>query len=338
MSNIFLKDNFYVQWHILDRCNLRCLHCYQDQFSREREPGWPQLQKAADNVLNTMAAWNAKLDVALTGGEPFLKTELFQLLKYLDTSKNVGGMSIISNGTLWPNYAHQLKEISKFQGIRISLDGISSKTNDEIRGPGVFNKVIENITRWQNLGIPVTIMFTVMKRNLPEIPYLIEFGKKLGIDSLVIERFFPIGQGEANKADMIDGLEFLGIWQTILAREGIAVEPGELISYRAIKINFDETGTDILGSGCVVSDDGAAILPDGTVLPCRRFPLPIGNITNTPLAGIWYHSPVLDLLKNKTHLQGKCGKCQVEECCGCRAMCYCLTGNFLAEDPHCWVV
>ncbi|HLP58414.1 MAG TPA: radical SAM protein, partial [Candidatus Deferrimicrobium sp.] len=233
------SDSFYVQWHILDRCNLRCLHCYQDHFSREHEPGWSQLQKAADNVLNTMAAWGTKLDVALTGGEPFLKPELLQLLKYLDSSENVGNLSIISNGTVWPSYAHELTGLSRFREIRISLDGISEKTNDEIRGPGVLAKVLENMARWQELGIQVTVMFTVMKRNRHEIPFLLEFGKKLGIQALVIERFFPMGQGEAINKDMLNGPEFLGVWQAILEQEGIEIEPGELIAYRGIRINFD---------------------------------------------------------------------------------------------------
>ncbi len=284
-----------------------------------------------------MAAWGTKLDVALTGGEPFLKPELLQLLNYLDGSTNVGSLSIISNGTVWPEYAHELTRLSRFQEIRISLDGINEETNNEIRGKGMLTKVLENIPRWQNLGIPITIMFTVMKRNLHEIPYLLEFGKKLGIDAIIIERFFPLGQGETIAKDMLDGPGFLEVWQTILGQVGMVVEPGELIAYRAIRIDFTDPEPDILGSGCVVGQDGAAILPDGTVLPCRRFTLPIGNIMDTSLDEIWRHSPVLDLLKNKTRMKGKCGDCPVGDCQGCRAMCYCLEGDFLAEDPHCWV-
>lgn len=330
-------NSFYIQWHILDRCNLRCLHCYQDNFSKVREPGWPQLKNATDNILNTMSTWGMKLDVAITGGEPFLKTELLQLLKYLDNSVNVGNLSIISNGTIWPDYAHELKGLLKFQEIRISLDGISEEVNAGIRGKGVLSKVMENIVRWKELGINVTIMFTVMKRNLHEIPFLIGFGKKLGIHAIVIERFFPLGHGAKNKKDMLDGPEFLGVWQTILEQERIKIDPEELINYRAIRINMDEAEPDILGSGCVVGKDGAAILPDGTVLPCRRFTLPIGNVMNTSLHDIWDRSPVLDLSRDKTKLKGKCGNCAVEDCRGCRAMCFCLEGDFLIEDPHCWI-
>lgn len=337
MNNPCSSDSFYVQWHILDRCNLRCLHCYQTTFSKEREPDWPQLRSAADNLLNTMAAWGTKLDVALTGGEPFLKPELLKLLKYLDNSKNVETISIITNGTTWPDYAHELTGFFKMMELRISLDGITTETNDAIRGKGTLAKVLENIPRWQDLGIPITIMFTVMKRNLHEIPSLLEFGKKLGIDAIIIERFFPLGQGETIAKDILNGPEFLGVWQTVLGQVGVDAAPEDLIAYRAIRIDFADPEPDVLGSGCVVGKDGMAILPDGTVLPCRRFTLPIGNIMEKSLDEIWRHSEVLGALRDKAGLKGKCRDCLIEACRGCRAMCYCLEGDFLAEDPHCWV-
>jgi len=284
-----------------------------------------------------MKTWGTKLDAALTGGEPFLKPELLQLLHKLDDSDQVGDLSIITNGTAWPPYARELVSLSRFREMRISIDGTSNETNDEIRGKGVLANVIKNIHRWQDLGIPVTIMFTVMKRNYHEIEGLTEFGEKLGIGSIVIERFFPIGRGNQIEKDVLDGREFLEVWQKILGTLNISADPADLISYRAIRINFHESENDVLGSGCVVGKDGMAILPDGTILPCRRFALPIGNIIDTPLDEIWNHSPVLNALRDKTQLKGKCGQCSIEECQGCRAMCYCLEKDFLAEDPHCWI-
>jgi len=331
-------NGFYIQWHILDRCNLRCVHCYQEHFSRERELDWEGLKQTADNLLDTMKIWNTKLDAALTGGEPFLKPELFQLLEYLDKSEYTGDLCIISNGTIWPDYAQELTELSKFNEIRISLDGITETTNDLIRGKNSFSKTLENISRWKKLGIPVTLMFTVMKRNLHEIRDIIAFGEKLGIDGIIIERFFPLGQGEEIEKDTLNGPEFVGVWKEVLRQIDIEIDPSELAPFRAIRINFDEEGADVLGSGCVVGKDGMALLPDGTVLPCRRFTLPIGNIIQTPLHDIWKNSKVLDAIQDKTKLEGKCGSCTIDECQGCRAMCYCLLDNYLAEDPHCFIV
>lgn len=332
-----MNESFFVQWHILDRCNLRCAHCYQYHFLKERELDWPLLQKVADNLLGAMGTWNVKLDVALTGGEPFLKQELLPLLRYLDKSPHIGDLSIISNGTIFPEYAEELTGLSHFREMRISLDGITEETNDSIRGKGDFEKVLGNINKWNTLHVPVTIMFTAMKRNKHEIPGLIEFGKRNGIHRVVVERFFPLGQGETISSDVLTGQEFLETWNNVLDQAGMEASPEELIPYRALCIDLSEEEIDVLGSGCVVANDGMAILPAGEVLPCRRFTLPIGNLLEASLTDIWEHSPVLNELKNKNNLKGKCGSCNVTDCMGCRAMCLSLKGDYLAEDPHCWI-
>ena len=337
MKNAEPKDSFYVQWHILDRCNLRCRHCYQDNFSMKHEPDWPKLRQAADNLLDTMNTWNTKLDVALTGGEPFLKPELPSLLDYLNRSPHVENISIITNGTLRPNDFQYLTEVPKLKELRISLDGTTPETNDLIRGKNSLAKTLASIQYWQSLDIPITLMFTVMKRNRREIPRLIEFGKKLGVHGIIIERFFPLGHGSEIKDDTLDGKEFLAVWQEVLQQAQLSAEPEDLIPYRAIQIRLDDSETDILGSGCVVAKDGMALLPDGTILPCRRFTLPIGNILEAPLHETWANSPILAKLQDKSLLKGKCGTCAVADCIGCRAMCYCLEKDFLAQDPHCFV-
>ena len=336
MENPGCDGSFYVQWHILDRCNLRCLHCYQDRFSRQRELAWPELRGVADNLLQGMAGWGTTLDAALTGGEPFLKKELRELLNYLDCSGHVGSLSLITNGTILPGWARQLAGLAKLQEIRVSLDGFSPGTHNAIRGKGVLARVVKNIARWQDFGIPVTVMFTLMKRNLPEVPGILEFGKRLGIKAVIMERFFPLGQGEALGAEVLSGAEFLGVWEKLLEQMELTVDPVELLPYRAIRVLFQGAGAEVFGSGCVVARDGMALLPDGTVLPCRRFNLPLGNLLEGSLDSIWRQSPVLAALREKHRLKGKCGTCPIADCFGCRAMCYSLHKDFLAEDPHCW--
>lgn len=338
MNNTDIHPSFYVQWHILDRCNLRCRHCYQYNFSSKDELGWPKLQTIANNLLHTMAVWKTRLDVALTGGEPFLEPGLFPLLRYLNDSPLVQDLAIISNGTIFPDYAPELSSLKKLKEIRISLDGISEATNAYIRGQGVLQNVLTNISRFQDLGIPITTMFTVMKQNQHETPFLIDWGKKIGIKAIIIERFFPLGQGEDSLENVLDGPGFYRIWQQILEQVEVSADPGELIPYRAIRIDFDKEEIDVSGSGCVVARDGMALLPGGTILPCRRFLLPIGNILEEPLEKIWLQSPVLNALRDRNNLKGKCRDCSIEECQGCRAMCYTLEKDFLAQDPHCWLI
>ena len=77
-------------------------------------------------------------------------------------------------------------------------------------------------------------------------------------------------------------------------------------------------------------------MPNGDVLPCRRFPVSIGNLLTYSLKTIWEKSDLLEKLRQKENLKGKCGNCEMEHCRGFRSLALALTGDYLAEDPHCW--
>ncbi len=328
---------FYIQWHIIDRCNLRCKHCYQDIFSKERELDFHGLKEIADNLIFTMKKWEAKVDIAITGGEPLLKKELFDLISYLQNSDLIGNISLITNGTLLSGYLNELEKFKKMKEIKISLDGISEETNDLIRGERTFSKVMENVRKGIRGKIPFILMFTVMKKNLLDIEFLPDFTKREGFKGFIIERFFPLGTGKKLESLVLSGNEFLSVWLRILEEFGYTAKKEDLIKFRAIKVLFYKEKAKIFGSECIVGKDGIALLPDGTVLPCRRFILPIGNFLKESLYEIWRNSKVLNSLRNKSNLKGICERCGIDECIGCRAMSYCLTGDFLHEDPHCWL-
>ncbi|MGQ9617723.1 MAG: radical SAM protein [Candidatus Aminicenantia bacterium] len=328
---------FYIQWHIIDRCNLRCKHCYQDNFSKEKELDINGLKEVAKNILLTVKKWRAKVDIAITGGEPLLKKEIFELLSYLQDSEFVGDLSIITNGTMLKEYMYEFRKFKKLKEIKISLDGVSEEINDWIRGKGSFSRTLENFKEFKTQKIPSILMFTVMKKNLEDALRLTEFVKREGFDGFIIERFFPLGQSKEMEGEVLSGYEFLFLWRKILDYFGYEAKSEELIKYRAIKVLFNGKIVKIMGSGCIVGRNGIAILPDGTVLPCRRFPLPIGNLRDSLLYEIWEKSDVLNFLRRRENLKGICKKCSIKNCIGCRAMSYCLTGDYLQEDPHCWI-
>jgi radical SAM protein with 4Fe4S-binding SPASM domain len=76
-------------------------------------------------------------------------------------------------------------------------------------------------------------------------------------------------------------------------------------------------------------------MPEGNVFPCRRFPISIGNLLDVPLKHIWEKSEILEKLRRKENLKGKCGSCARKDCRGCRSLALALTGDFLEVDPHC---
>jgi hypothetical protein len=65
-------------------------------------------------------------------------------------------------------------------------------------------------------------------------------------------------------------------------------------------------------------------------------PILAGNLREQSFAEIWHHAPVMEEIRNRTLLQGRCGICELQNICGgCRARAYARTGNYLAEDPSC---
>ena len=144
MDQIAFSQNnkeFYFQWHITDKCNLRCAHCYQDDYTDNSDLPLEELKLIADKLFRTLSKWKKKGDISITGGEPFTRRDLFSFLEYLDTSKCVSNLDILSNGTILTNEnVERLRSLNKLHSVQISLDGASPETHNEIRGHGnIFN-------------------------------------------------------------------------------------------------------------------------------------------------------------------------------------------------------
>ena len=230
----------------------------------------------------------------------------------------------------------RLSDFSKLKKIKISLDGADAETNDAIRSKGVFEKVMQNIS-WarKEKRFEVIVMFTVMKRNLRNLPSLFKLCQDSGINGLIIERFIPLGKGKGVMNEVLhkeEWSEMIGMLTRFFSIEG---EDHSVLPYQAFQIRFSGEEPELLGAPCVIGVDGLCIMPEGNVFPCRRLPISIGNLLETPLRQIWEESDLLERLRKKKNLKGKCGTCEMRECRGCRSLAFSLTGDLFGEDPHC---
>jgi radical SAM protein with 4Fe4S-binding SPASM domain len=332
-----MKDPFYIQWHITNLCNLHCKHCYQEDFSKKYDLDWGGLKKISNNILATLNQWNQAATIHLTGGEPLLKQELFPLLKDLDQSPVVEELGIITNGLLFnQDVIQRLSKFSKLKKIKISLDGSDEETNDSIRQEDTFNRVIKNISLIKKKSsFEIILMFTVMRRNFRSLSAFFKLSQELCTDGFIIERFIPWGRGRERMDEVLNKEEWRELIETLLNLFSID-EKNALLPYQAFQVNFHGEGPELLGAPCVIGKDGLCIMPEGTVFPCRRFPISIGNLLTHSLNEIWEKSSLLHQLRKKENLKGQCGKCDMEDCRGCRSLALALTGDYLSEDPHCW--
>lgn len=341
---------FNFQWHITEKCNLRCTHCYQEDYSSVGEMSFEELKFVADRLIQALSKWNKKGKIAITGGEPFVKGEIFSLLQYLNDAPQVGNLYILTNGTLIDKeICKKIRGIPKVSRIQISLDGACAETHDSIRGDGTFEKAIEGIKLLSSHGIKVNLMFTLQKCNRKDIPALFDLAIQNGINSLLVERFVPCGRGKQIESEMLSSSELQNVFQYISDRADLEYDKGNklmVVKQRPLWINIDPERAGVnakfplhkqVGGICSIGLDNLTILHDGTVLPCRRLNVPIGNLKCDTLEKIWFTSDLLWQIADKRNLKGKCNSCEfIPRCSGCRAVAYACTGDYLAEDPQCW--
>jgi radical SAM protein with 4Fe4S-binding SPASM domain len=333
-----LKDSFHIQWHITNLCNLRCQHCYQNDFSKTNDLDWPGLKKVSENIFSALREWDQKACIHLTGGEPLLKPELFPLLSDLDQQSLVEELGVITNGLpMDREMVKRLSDFSKLKKIKISLDGANAEINDSIRSKGAFNKVIENLPLIKETRkFEILFMFTVMKRNFRNLPSLFKLCQDLGANGLIIERFIPLGRGRGIIDEVLGKEEWKEMIKMLLDFFPTVEAEHPFLPYQAFQISFNEEEPELLGAPCVIGRDGMCVMPNGDIFPCRRFPISIGNLLKDSLKTIWEKSALLEKLRRKENLKGKCGRCEMEDCRGCRSLAFALTEDYLGEDPHCW--
>lgn len=327
----------FFQWHITDACNFRCRHCYQNDFTRASELALPKLIKIYRNI--TSCAEGRKINVNLTGGEPFLRKDFSDLLRYLDKDDNTGELMIITNASLIDDETIKgLGSINKLKGIKVSLDGATEKTNDMIRRAGAFRTALEKINLIQEkTDLEAIIMFTLMRSNAYELPALFQLCRELKVDGLILERFIPLGQSKGLKAEIINSEDWKRTVKDLCEYMEADIPEDEMLACKAFWIKFKGDDAELLRAECNLGNDAFAILPNGDLLPCRRFDLVIGNLLEDNLADIIKGSQVLRELTDKSKLKGKCRTCGIERCRGCRALARAVGKDHMAEDCLCWL-
>ncbi len=282
-----MKKSFYLQWHITNQCNLRCRHCYQDDFSRKEDLDGEGLKKVTDNIVAALQAWEAKACIHLTGGEPLLKSELFPLLEYLDQLPEVEELGIITNGLLLNDeILDRLAALRRFKTIKISLDGADAQVHDRIRSAGNFDRVVKNVPLVQKREIfDVNLMFTVMRSNLESLPAFIRLGEELRVDGMIIERFIPWGRGIEIREEVLDREQWRRMLKALFEYFSMELGEDEIPPYQAFQVDFRGEEPQLLGAPCVLGREGFCVMPQGEVFPCRRFPLSLGNLLKEFSAG-----------------------------------------------------
>ena len=150
-----MVKKFILQWHLSEVCNLKCLHCYQENHKPIALP-YSELLNILDQYRNLLKKLKVKGHINLTGGEPLCSPHFFKILDEFKKDKDLYSFSILTNGTLITDEI--AKKISEYnpEYVQVSLEG-GKKTNDYIRGKNVYKKVATAIKCLKKYNIFVSI-------------------------------------------------------------------------------------------------------------------------------------------------------------------------------------
>ncbi|MBP1749725.1 MAG: radical family protein [Deltaproteobacteria bacterium] len=339
--------DFFIQMHLTERCNLACSHCYQEG-SAPPEMSLREISTAVKAISDTLHAWSEAYGVPfspsfnVTGGEPLLRNDLEQILRMIFDS----GFSIflLTNGTLVDKNISRMLASIPVKGVQVSLEG-PEDIHNLIRGKGSFASAIQGTRHLLDAGIAVTFNITLSEINAAYFPAMISLAADIGVQRLGFSRLVPYGRGFSLIDKMLKPEEVRSIYGQIFSYEtpGLQIATGDPLASQ-LQAGSDpmEVNSFPLG-GCAAGISGITVLPDGTLTPCRRLGIPIGNILKDSLREIWANSDVLNALRDKKAYKGKCSVCtRWAGCRGCRAIAYAYSlsqgrDDFLEEDPQCFI-
>ncbi len=346
--------DFVIQWHITERCNLACTHCYQEG-SRRNELSLAEIKRGLDEIKDLFQGWEEAYGVScapsfnVTGGEPFLRDDFFEILS--EMRRRGFESSVLTNGTLVDREKAILLADFDVKGVQVSIEG-PEEVHDAIRGPGSHARALAGVEHLLDANLVVTLNITLSKLNAESMHTLLRTASHLGVQRVGFSRLVPSGRGRGLISEMLPSGAVKDLYRSLLSRD---IRNLEIVTGDPVASQFREdlqakkkkhrprASIAAPCGGCSAGVSGLTLLPDGTVLPCRRLPLPVGNIRSDSLREVWALSPVLEALRDKTRYHGRCGSCERwDSCRGCRAIAYAAAQGrseqaYLAEDPQCFL-
>jgi len=340
----------WIAWEITRRCNLKCVHCRSSSLITDKHPGFTTDE--AFGLLDDIASY-AKPVVVLSGGEPLLRKDVFDIARH---GTDLGlRMCMATNGML---VNQDICEKIKSSGIRIcslSLDGATKDVHDNFRQQkGAFEGAIRAARLFKENGIDFLINSSFTRRNQSEIPKLAKLARELGATAWYMFMIVPTGRGEDIMEELISKEEYEEIlhWHYDMERQekDMLVRPTCAPHYYRIVLQRNKEEEEKLekrtlkfstggSKGCLAGQLIALIDVDGDVLPCSYFPKSAGNVRERSFKDIWENSELFKDLRDFKSYKGRCGSCEyVGVCGGCRARAYAITGDYMDEEPYCGYV
>jgi radical SAM protein with 4Fe4S-binding SPASM domain len=318
-----------ISYNVTRECNMKCSHCYINATEEKLEG--ELTTKEAKNVIDQIYQVSSPL-LILSGGEPLLRADIFELIKY--GSKKGLKMGLGSNGYLIDDkIAKKLKEAG-ISTVSVSIDSNIPAQHDEFRGvKGAWERAVNACKVLRKHGVLVQVNTTLTHDNYDQIDDIMTLTESVGVENFHL--FFLVPTGRGVKLTDISPQKYEDMITNTFAKvhkHRLNVRPSCAPQFMRIAQNM---GLDMRQwiRGCIAGLHYCRIYPNGDITPCPYLPIKLGNLREQTFKEIWFNSPIFNNLRNPECLKGKCGICEYKIVCGgCRARAYGLSNDFI---DHC---
>ena len=345
-----------VVWNMTRSCNLRCIHCYAE--ARQQACEGELTTQEAEAFIDDLAEMGAPV-LLFSGGEPFMREDLFELGAYA-VSKGIRAV-ISTNGTLITDeMARKVKEAG-FQYVGISVDGMQ-ETNDRFRGQkGAFEASLHGIRNCRAAGVRVGLRFTISQYNYEELGDIFDLLVAEGVPRCCFYHLVYAGRGTKIARDDLSlaqtreavGLIFQRTQQLHRDKRDVEVltvdnhTDGPYL-YRKVQAEQPARAEEVItllrmngGNGSGIRIGAVDYL--GNVHADQFWThYSFGNVRERKFSDIWYDTSdalMRGLKDRKPLLKGRCGKCQYIDICNgnFRVRAEAVHGDVWAPDPACYL-
>lgn len=328
-----MVKKFVLQWHLSENCNLKCLHCYQENH-KPIQLKYEQLLDIYNQYKELLKKLKMKGHINITGGEPLCNPHLFKILELIKNDSDLITFSILTNGTLiTENIAKKIKSYDPYY-VQVSLEG-GKKTNDYIRGKGTYKKIAQGIINLKKQDIFTSISFTATKLNYKEFPKVIKYARKYKVNNVWSDRYIPLGDSEDKNLALNyeETREYLNIMNN--ERNKLMEKKNNITTismYRALQFQM----TNDFAYGCTAGDTLLTVMENGDLVPCRRMPIVVGNLFETNMWDLYKNNDVLKTLRKKK-IPDDCKDCEHSEMChgGLKCLTYAMYKDLNHKDYGC---
>jgi heme b synthase len=343
-----------IAWELTRSCNLLCAHCRASSTQGIFEG---ELTTAVCLHLIDDIAEIGKPILILSGGEPLLRPDFFQIASYA-AGKGLR-VAVGTNGTLvTEDIATKLKKVPVSR-VAVSIDFPKPQLQDKFRGKaGAFKAALEGIALLHQTGIEIQINSTITRLNMKYLNELLDLAIKSGAAAFHPFMLVPTGRGKGLENVAMSPEEYEQTLNWVYERQkelgsSIFFKPTDAPHYQRVvrqkatesKVRPDfssekqgsrKNAMNSMSRGCLAGISFCFVSHRGDVQGCGYLDVKAGNVRDASLKQIWRDSTLFGELRDLSNLKGKCGVCEYKSICGgCRARAYESTGDYLQAEPYC---